>query len=165
MADPFSAGMKLRASDLNAVAATGVRIAGQVAASSADTLSWTSTEAVGAALSGVAFVSGRTYMVEFTGEANASVADVNMFLKLKYKAGSTVDTSGAVVPGAAIAPNMNHIAGNNNSVVVRGYITAPTTGPYVVVLTGKVTSGTGAIPADNSVPNHWWALTVTCVNA
>lgn len=164
MADPFAAGQKLRASDLNAVAATGVCIASQMAASSGDALSFNTVESVGAALSGVAFVAGRTYRVEFSGEGNASSAGTNLFLKLRYKAGSTVDTSGAVVPGGATAQNMR-TASDNNPVLVRGDIVAPTTGPYVVVLTGKVGAGTGAVPADNSVPSHWWAFTVTCVKA
>lgn len=165
MADPFTAGMKLRASDLNAVAATGVKIAGQAAATTADALSWTTTQTVGVALSGVPFVAGRTYLVEFNGEGNASAANANMFLKLRYKAGATVDITGTVVPGGAIAPNMNNVPGNNNPVMVRGYVTAPTTGPYVVVLTGAMSTGTGAVPSDNSVPSHWWTITVTCVNA
>jgi hypothetical protein len=164
MADPFTAGMKLRASDLNAIAATGVMIASQVSAGAGDALSWTTTESVGAALSAVPFVAGRKYLIEFTGVGNAASAGANMFLKLKYKAGSTVDTSGTQVPDGKIAPNISRgSAADNNPLVVRGLVTAPTTGPYVVVLTGRMNTSTGGIAADTS--NHGWAFTVTCVNA
>ncbi|RSN26490.1 hypothetical protein DMC63_01245 [Streptomyces sp. WAC 05977] len=165
MAVTFAAGQKIRASDLNAIAATGVQIAGQAAASTGDTLSLSTTEAVKVSLSAVPFVTGRKYLIEFSGVGNSSAVGANMFLKLKYKAGSVVDTSGTVVPGGAVAPNMARTAGDNHIVSVRGFVTAPTTGPYVIVLTGAMSTGTGTIPADNSVPSHWWTMTVTCVDA
>ena len=159
----FTAGQKLRASDLNSIGAVGQLVAA-FTSGSGDTLNWTTTEAVGTVLATVPFVSGRKYKVEFSGEGNASSAGANMFLKLRYKAGSTVDTSGTLVPGAAIAPNIARgNAGDNNTVFVRGYVTAPTTGNYVIVLTGKMSTGTGSCPADGT-PNHLYMISVTCVD-
>ena len=156
----FTAGQKLRASDLNSIGAVG-QVVASYASQNGDQLNWTTTEAVGTVLATTPFVSGRTYRVEFTGLGNASSNGANMFLKLKYKAGSTVDTSGTLVPGGEIAPNLV-TAGQNYPLVVRGEIVAPTTGNYVIVLTGSMSSGTGAVPSDAS--NHRYLISVTCVN-
>lgn len=160
----FTAGQKVRASELNNAVAVGEMIAQKVSAGTGDAMALTTTESVGTSLTGVQFVSGRTYLCEFTGVANAFTAGSNIFLKIKYKAGATVDTTGTQVPDAKIAPNISRGAsGDNNAVVVRGYVTAPTTGPYVIALTGKTSASTGGIAADAA--NHGWALTVTCVKS
>lgn len=158
----FTAGQKVRASELNNAAAVGEMISQKVSTGTGDAMAFTTAEAVGTSLSGVQFVAGRTYLCEFTGVANVFTVGANLFLKIKYKAGATVDTTGTQVPDAKIAPNLSRGASlDNNPVVVRGYVTAPSTGSFVVVLTGKTSTSTGTMAADTS--NHGWCFTVTCV--
>lgn len=101
----------------------------------------------------------RRIRARMVGVTNAATVGTNVFFKIKYKAGTTVNTTGTVVPGAQIAPNVSRAQANDNSsFVLEGEFLAPTTGSYVFAVTAKTNGGTANVAADAS--NHDWLLTV-----
>lgn len=129
-----------------------------LASSPSDSMAFGTSESVGRTLSAT-LVSGGTYRAGMVGIANAVTVRANGFFKLRYIAGGTGSTSGTVVPGGQIAPNLSPGGTlDNGPFALFGEFVAPSSAQYSVAFTGKSSSSTVNVVADAA--NHAWLFTL-----
>lgn len=112
----------------------------------------------------VTLASGVLVRAGVTFVANANTAGTNGFFQIRQKIGTTVDTSGTVIPQAKAAPNLSRgAAGDNQTVSLIGEFTPGSNSQYVIAWTGNVGSGTGVVAADSA--NHGWTFWIDAIGS
>lgn len=136
---PFTAGQKLKASDLNSATGDGV-IARNIRATGITPPGSTNTRM----LSTIATVtSGRSYKVTAKMEAVSTVSGVTSQTELHYTTDGTEPTSSSTIMGRTIWDHRT--SGVPDTVIVEGYYHALASGTFRVALTGYRVVGTGDI--------------------
>lgn len=118
---------------------------GRIGSTMSGTSNLTTTDSVVDSLT-LTLVSGRRYRV--TACYVYGTTATNYFFNLRYKAGTTVDTSGTSF--FKIAPNGT--ASQNTPVTLVGEFVAPSSGSFVIAVTCRTGTSTGTIPNDGT--NH-----------
>lgn len=152
---PFTAGQKVRASNLNEIDAVG--FIGEHLPTAAVTSTGT-TEKVACFVTFSA-VAGRRYRAEWEGDLSSTGTTVGCVTNLRYKAtasstdvtGTQIDTRDAVTNGSS-----------NAQCNMRAPFVAPTTDTYTVVATIKAASGTGNAVMAYGAGAHTPSLLVSC---
>jgi hypothetical protein len=131
---------KVTADDLNSKLPQG--IIGEVSPTDGSTT--TNVEAFRGTITGT-LRTGRKYLPQYWGQAQSSVAGDLLLLRLRYKAGATVDNTGTVIQ---VMAQHCEVASRNQPVALGKSFTVPSTGQYTVGVSIIRNTGTGNVKLD-----------------
>jgi hypothetical protein len=110
------------------------------------------------------FISGARYRVSWNGSVYGSSTNAAAYLRLRYATGSTVTSTGTLVPGAMIPVGMVTTGAIYGGPALAGTFVAPSSGQFTVGASIQRYSGSGDVGmySDNG-SNGYGRIEVTCV--